>query len=423
MAVAAPPRPPEQTPDPANEFEALIEEARRRARRRRLRNIGGILFAALAGLTILVLLGQSWRSHGSAASDPAGSSAVPGNASSRIAFVSFPAGRRAGESASAFAIVVINADGSGKHTAVRWPGKRPAFGISPSWSPDGKRLVFDARSKGSEALCRSEGPCNDELYLVKADGSGLRRLTRNAAHDAQAAWSPDGRKIAFISGRDGGAEIYVMNADGADQRRLTRTHQNEGPLAWSPDGTRIAFSGTGAGKLRDLYVMNADGTLQRQFTATATADEEAPLWSPDGRQIAYLQNANRGSDPTSRIYVMNADGSGRHLLSNVRAVGTAPSWSPNGKKLVFSGPKGLYVAAADGSSVHRVAKSAFPDAFPVWSPDGRKIAFLGGLRPFQSPSLPPTADLYVINADGGGRLNLTRTPGVDDGWAQAWAPG
>jgi Tol biopolymer transport system component len=411
------PEPQEPAPD------ALIEEARRRARRRRLGYLGGVMFTALAGLAVFFLVGQAWQSRGSTASDRAGSSAAPGSAGTRMAFVSFPAGRRAGEAAHAFEIIVINADGSAKHTVVHWRGNRPPFGIGPSWSPDGRRLVFDARSKGSGALCRSEGPCNDELYVVNADGSGLRRLTRNAAADAQAAWSPDGRKIAFISGRDGGAEIYVMNADGTDQRRLTRTHWDEGRLAWSPDGTKIAFSGTGAGKLRDVYVMNADGTQPRQLTATATAEEWDPLWSPDGRQIAYLQDSDLDSDPGARIYVMNADGSGGHMLWTVRAVGIAPSWSPDGRKLVFTGPSGLYVAAADGSGLHHVAKSVFADAFPVWSPDGRKIAFLAGLRPFQSPSLPPAADLYVINADGSGRLNLTRTPEVDDGWSRAWAPG
>ena len=119
---------------------------------------------------------------------------------------------------------------------------------------------------------------------------------------------------------------------------------------------------------------------------------------------------------------MNADGSGGHPLSNVRAADTAPSWSPDGRKLVFTGPNGLYVAAPDGSGLHRLAKTLSPDAFPVWSPDGRKIAFLGGLRPHTSPSGPPAADLYVINADGSGRLDLTRTPKVDDGWGQAWDP-
>jgi Tol biopolymer transport system component len=418
------PEPQEPAPD------ALIEEARRRARRRRLGYIG-VTFAALAGLAIFALVEQSWPSHGSAASDRGGSSAAPGSAGSRIAFVSFPA-------AHVFEIIVFNADGSGKHTVVhsRWRGNRPPFGITPSWSPDGKRLVFAARSQDSGALCRSEGPCNDELEVVNADGSGLRRLTRNAAVEGQAAWSPDGRKIAFISRRDGGAaEIYVMNADGTDQRRLTRTRGGEGEPAWSPDGTKIAFTRAGggklpvigipqdAGKLRDVYVMNADGTDPRQLTATATAVEWDPLWSPDGHQIAYLKNSYLDYGLISRIYVMNADGSGGHMLSNVQTADVAPSWSPDGRKLVFTGPRGLYIAAADGSSVHRLAKSVFHDVAPVWSPNGRKIAFLGGLHPFTSPSPPPAADLYVINADGGGRLNLTRTPEVDDGWSQAWAPG
>jgi Tol biopolymer transport system component len=143
--------------------------------------------------------------------------------------------------AHAYEIMVINADGSGKHTVVHspWRGNGPPS-VAPSWSRDGKRLVFGARSQDSGALCRSEGPCSsDELYLVNADGSGFRRLTRNAAADEEAAWSPDGRKIAFISRRDrGAAEVYVMNADGTGQRRLTRTHGDEGGLAWSPTERR-----------------------------------------------------------------------------------------------------------------------------------------------------------------------------------------
>jgi Tol biopolymer transport system component len=104
---------------------------------------------------------------------------------------------------------------------------------------------------------------------VNADGSGLRRLTRNAAADDEAAWSPDGRKIAFISWRDSGAaEIYVMNADGTDQRRLTRNTRGRERSRLVADGTKIAFSRTGAGELRDVYVMNADGTQPRQLTAT-----------------------------------------------------------------------------------------------------------------------------------------------------------
>jgi Tol biopolymer transport system component len=113
--------------------------------------VGGITFAALAGLATLALVGQSWPSHGSAASDRAGSSGTPGSAGSRIAFVSFPGRRRAREAAHAFEIVLINADGSGRHTVIHWRGNRPAFGIAPSWSPEGKRLVFDARTHDSGA--------------------------------------------------------------------------------------------------------------------------------------------------------------------------------------------------------------------------------------------------------------------------------
>jgi Tol biopolymer transport system component len=96
---------------------------------------------------------------------------------------------------------------------------------------------------------------------MNADGSGLRRLTRNPAVDADPTWSPDGRRIAFESKRGGNFDIYVMNADGSGQRRLT---QSGGDPAWSPDGRRIAFVGDSG-----IYVMHADGSGLRSLTPNA----------------------------------------------------------------------------------------------------------------------------------------------------------
>jgi TolB protein len=153
---------------------------------------------------------------------------------------------------------------------------------APTWSPDGKRLAFSASRRG-----RPRG-----IYVVNVDGSGLRRLTRGAALDDSPAWSPDGTHIAFASARSRsifplnlGNEIYVMRADGSDRRRLTRNTTFDGFPAWSPDGRRLAFSRFAA--LRpgrpitlDIFTMDANGADERRVTSTSSAHESQPSWQP-----------------------------------------------------------------------------------------------------------------------------------------------
>ena len=127
-----------------------------------------------------------------------------------------------------FEVYVMNADGSGQRNLTR----SPKYEDNPAWSPDGRKIAFASGSRS----CRAGEGCrgNTEVYVINADGSGQRRLTRSPREDFVPAWSPDGRKIAFVSRRDGNAEIYVMNTDGSEQRNLTRSPADDGLVAWSP---------------------------------------------------------------------------------------------------------------------------------------------------------------------------------------------
>ena len=123
----------------------------------------------------------------------------------------------------------------------------PEVAGTPAWSPDGRMIAFNS-------LSHDDLGGGYDVHAMNADGSGQRRLARNASAYAR---SPVGRAIAFSSRRDGNRGIYVINADDGGQRRLTRTLAGETALAWSPDGRKLAFDRNG-----DIYVMNADGSGQ-----------------------------------------------------------------------------------------------------------------------------------------------------------------
>ena len=274
----------------------------------------------------------------------------------------------------------------------------PGDVLTPAWSPDGRKLAFVSRRDG-----------NSDIYAMNADGSAQENLTRQPANDSHPSWSPDGRRIAFVSRRDGNSEIYVMNADGSGLRNVTRTRSNDLDPAWSPDGRAIAFvreiQKKCAPSPRDspcnnyetyLYVVNGDGSGLRRLTTHPTHLVN-PSWSADGKTIRYGR------------YLVHADGTGQTELP--RNVPLAGAWSPDGQRIAFAvvdrAPRlrtddaGLWVMNADGSNPRRVARDA-ASTDPAWSPDGRRIAF----RRFDR--LAENSDLFVVNADGSGLRRLTR---------------
>jgi Tol biopolymer transport system component len=422
VTVTAPPRPPRPS-DPVDReelealVEALIEEARQRARRRRQMYAAVVAVVALVGVVVFTVFERTAQSQSASPALAAHSGLAAGAASSKIAFIREPL-----NSGYAGVLYVMNPDGSGQR---RLAPAHPDM----SWSPDGQKIAFVG------ALGR------DGFYVMNADGSGQKRLTSLllgrcdglARWDGGPAWSPDGRAIAFTRRFCDlrYTAIYVMNADGSEQRRLTRNRAprpipNAGPdpvpspdqLAWSPDGTKIAFISERDGNW-ELFVMNADGSEQRRLTRNTVRDSN-PVWSPDGRRIAFESNW--------QVSVMNADGSGQRRLTRNGGRNFAPAWSPDGQRIAFERRLGkgrqsgrcyacrealtyeVHVMNADGSEQRRLTPRG---AKPGWSPDGRTIAFVskrGGNN-----------EIYVMNADGSRQRNLTRTRGWQESWL-AWSP-
>jgi Tol biopolymer transport system component/serine/threonine protein kinase len=332
------------------------------------------------------------------------------------------------------AIFVMNADGGG---ARRIHNGLP-FSDGPNWRPDGRirfgdgRYSYTMRPDGSDLVRvnSSEALSPDgrrilalrevtpgdgggkELFIANADGSNPRRLARNTISGADAAWAPDGGKIAFTCFPDGAwpkGSICVVNSDGGGLARLTNGSLRASFPLWSPDGTRIAF--VARDDRNAIYVMNADGGNQLKL-ADAASEFFGFAWAPDGKKIAYATD----HEGNFEIYVINSDPSHQTNLTRRLAEDTLPQWSPDGKKIAFisnrDGKTSLYLMNSDGGEQRKVLEDIC-DQEIGWSPDGRRFTFV-------RKDIDNRYDLYLANADGGDIIRLTSDGANKNG--PRWAP-
>jgi Tol biopolymer transport system component len=278
-----------------------------------------------------------------------------------------------------------------------------------------------------------------DLFTIAADGSAAARIKR-PGDEIEAAWSPDGSKIAFSAtpGPDAPYEIWVENADGSGLKRLTNHKAFSTAPAWSPDGSKIVYASDKDGpsskadgdrsRLR-LYTMGSDGSSKQRLVTVVGRDVTDPIWSPNGNTIAFaiLNATDAGFD--SSIATIAPDGTGRTQLTKPGGTDELnPNWSPDGTTIAFELAKDfikrqsdLALMNADGSNVRRLTQTPVFETNPVWSPDGARIAFTSDRdnRSISRDRLGDGFELYTMAVDGSGMTRLThnKVPEIFPDWA------
>jgi len=294
------------------------------------------------------------------------------------------------------------------------------------------RILLHWRGQGGESASQTLTATlveQDGLWLI--DGLNLGEV-QAATPTPRAAGrrSGSGGRTPALTGKlvfqtNSGGDVYIINADGSGLRRLT---DGLDPV-WSPDGTQVALSRWR--EPRGVWIIQADaGGERRLFDWSET---RTPAWSPDGSQIAFVRQYGGRLDEVERCFwkwcftlppdphwvlgVLNVAG-GQLTEPPSSEVSLAPTWSPDGSRLVYHGRQGLmWTDLADNSNGHLNGSSGW-DTSPQYSPDGSQIVFMGRAH--------TQWEILVMNADGSGRRQLTHS-GSQGGEprhsvAPAWSP-
>jgi Tol biopolymer transport system component/DNA-binding winged helix-turn-helix (wHTH) protein len=283
----------------------------------------------------------------------------------------------------------------------------PGFESDPSFSPDGKSVVFTSDRDG-----------NPEIYIQDLEGTNLRRLTNHPAHDEFPTFSPDGTQIVFNSNReDENFDIYLMNADGTRVRRLTNWRSDEEirPGCWSADGTRLVLLSNRDGR-PNVYVMDVEPYAPTLLLSTPDRDLRSPTFSPNGTEIAFVSEI---ADGTAELRILDLQTRRDELLVKLEDASAVARYSPDGKSLLvqnrINGNTEICLIAGSGGEMRNLTNDPSRDVHPDWSPDGTKIVFvsnrLGNYDVFS---------IFTMNADGSNPHRIYFSNAISD--FPSWSP-
>ena len=250
---------------------------------------------------------------------------------------------------------------------------------------------------------------NSEIYMMNPDGSQQVRLTNHRARDFYPVCSPTGEEILFVSDRSGERDLYIMRADGLGVRPVFRTDPAyRSYAAWSPDGKKIAYSQFDDNtKFFSIYTARADGTSVNRVVEMEKADGKQPVWAPNGTEIAYVVHGEIHWASYQIRFIDLITRKQETLLPDDNARRWQPAWSPVHNKIAFvlyrrePPQQSIFIANRDGSGLQRMVDGIFIMGGKVlaWSPSGDELVY--------SQSVGGASQIYKINVVTHGTTQLT----------------